>query len=384
MRIRSNCIFVYETHSTTLSNGVVSTYTETLLGQTTTLSNGHTTTVPYSTLPTSGTYSSSSPSSGSGTSNSASSGSAYSSNTGTTSNSASTTATSTGAGTGRASTGTATSPSSATTTAASHSSSSSSTPPASVLAGGIVGGFAGLAVLLLVAMFLIRYYRRRSAQMHQLTESESQATHPPPTSRAPGMAERAGLLPLTTAAGAFFKTRFHPVSQAGPGEGEAAAAQERGFTRVSGRKLPSAFSPGMEQHHGVGAASAAGAAGVGTAAGTAAAAARDQRNDSDPSRSLSNHSFYRDSSGFYGGEGEGSPHDEYPTREMIQPGPARTPTVHPGGPWTLSPGTTPGRASPISPRVAGHGGGERADTPATMASLWTVEGSRGSRFTEEV
>lgn len=177
------------------------------------------------------------------------------------------------------------------------------------------------------------------------------------------MAERAGLRPIIGAVPALF--RPHSRSQESVPE-----PAERGFTRVSGRKLPSSFSPGI--------------------------------NSPPPTMpltgqeaNLSSTSFYRDSAGFYGGEGaapqtptaakvppSGGGADEGVT---LSPGPQRRPTVHAGGPYTMSPTT----ASPATPKMPG----DMTRSPPVTGSTATFDRSetptsldptRGSRFTEEV
>lgn len=195
----------------------------------------------------------------------------------------------------------------------------------------------------------------------------------------PGMAERAGLRPLAGAVPAFFRHSNRSVEPPEPAE--------RGFTRVSGRKLPSQFSPGM--------ASMPPPSMPLQAPGARSPSAEHERN-------LSSTSFYRDSDGFYGGTGTAftghtpSPSESLdppqarggggPTSEelVISPGPQRTPTVHRGGPYTMSPSSTvpstprmpPSPAQPSS-GVYSPGGpfGDRSETPTD---------ERSSRFTEEV
>ena len=117
-------------------------------------------------------------------------------------------------------------------------------------------------------------------------------------------------------------------------------------------------------------------------------------------RNLSSHSFYRDSYGFYGGEGPGGEHQQriqspdltMPSPPLdggemtLSPGPRRTPTVHAGGPYNFSnPGTPTGNHRhhsyladyPVDPAAPSPPGHIRSDTPSTIDN-------RSSRFTEEV
>lgn len=246
----------------------------------------------------------------------------------------------------------------------------------------------------------------------------------------PGMAERAGLRPLVGAVPAFF--RHSNRSSEPPPSGE------RGFTRVSGRKLPSQFSAGMSSSEPYPAPPPM----HGASMPLAAAGARSP--DVEHERNLSSTSFYRDSDGFYGGEGPAvsspsgaaagagagagitmgftghspspsesleDPHNAAgargPTPEemTLSPGPRRTPTVHRGGPYTMTPSSTvPSTpAMPLSPAAPSSGvgsptlpafgadgrgaygvvgGGEYARSEATSEGVGG--GDRGSRFTEEV
>ncbi|TKA23812.1 hypothetical protein B0A54_17494 [Friedmanniomyces endolithicus] len=266
--------------------------------------------------------------------------------------------------------------------------SNNTTAPPGTIAGGVVGGAAGLAVILLIAMLFLRYYRRRSQLGHQALPANAglspEPDHTRDLSRGPGMAERAGLMP---ALGAAVPALFRHSNRSAEGP----APSERSFTRVSGRKLPSSFSPGMS---------------------TTGAPPPPPPPPGMPlagsEHNLSTTSFYRDSSGFYGGgssntgvessvsPGEGAPLAAAGAAEALtlSPGPQRRPTVHTGGPYTMSsPPMGPGASSPTSPsRLLRKGGGSgsppgTAGTAATFERSGTpssLEGGRGSRFTEEV
>lgn len=211
--------------------------------------------------------------------------------------------------------------------------------------------------------------------MQPLTESEAaRSIEGSGTPGGPGMAERAGIAPVLAPllGGGVFKHRREAETAPAP-------TGERGFQRVSGRKLPSAFSEGME--------------GVSSPPGMPVAFGLGR----DPSDS----SHYRDSSGLQLETGPfADPDDEGDEMISPRPGPARQATLHPGGPWALSPpataATVSGPASPMTPTFTQHmlsptdgrfsphsppGTGQRSVTPATISSF---EGSRGSRFTEEV
>jgi hypothetical protein len=196
------------------------------------------------------------------------------------------------------------------------------------------------------------------------------------------MAERAGIRPFAAAIPALFKHQNRSQEDPEP--------SERGFTKVSGRKLPSQFSEGMSSLD-------TGAAGR---YNRPVQAPDMPLNGSDQNleRNLSSHSFYRDSYGFYGGEGgelHQSPDLTIPSPpesgEMtLSPGPRRTPTVHAGGPYNISNPSTPipnhhhsyfadypvdvTATSPPGTAINTYG---RSDTPSSLDN-------RSSRFTEEV
>lgn len=261
--------------------------------------------------------------------------------------------------------------------------------PAGTIAGGVVGGAAGLALVLLAAMLFLRWYRRKAGAGHHALPPNSAAMSPDldqaaPMSRGgPGMAERAGLMPFVAAVPGLFRHQNRSQgSDAGAGTGE------RGFQRVSGRKLPSQFSEGM----------------TGPSRNiTSPPPTMPLVGGSTAHGNMSNTSFYRDSQGFYGGEGQDqhanpfsdvSPLDTSPSEAergaragepIMSPGPQRRPTVHQGGPYVMSPTTASSNArdtlSPSSPPWTNTGTSatfSRSETPASL------EGSRGSRFMEEV
>ncbi|KXT14702.1 hypothetical protein AC579_6379 [Pseudocercospora musae] len=229
---------------------------------------------------------------------------------------------------------------------------SNSPPPAGTIAGGVVGGCAGLAVIVLIAMLFVRWYRRRSRLGHQAlppASSDSPEQHGD-LPRGPGMAERAGLMPLAAAVPAKFR---HQNRSTEPSE-----SPERGFTRISGRKLPSAWSEGMSSPP-----------------------LEMPLNAATTSTAGASASYYRDSQGQYGGDGTGFPPSSptasptspasshgplrSSTHEMMtmSPGPQRQPQLHAGGPYGF---------------VGAPSGVQRSDTPSSL------DPSRNSRFTEEM
>ena len=159
------------------------------------------------------------------------------------------------------------------------------------------------------------------------------------------------------AAAASFFSRFSGSSR-GTVDLGGALGQERGFQRISGRKLPSAFSEGMTS-------------------------------DSVPfdRATLSGSSFYRDSQGFYGSPGvaatataAGRSHHAGVEKEMLMPSPARTPVVH-------HPEEHPPLRDPVVPSSAPQSPPQppQSEPRGTLGrSHPSHDGSRGSKFTEGV
>ncbi|TAQ84559.1 hypothetical protein B7494_g7109 [Chlorociboria aeruginascens] len=169
----------------------------------------------------------------------------------------------------------------------------------------------------------------------------------PPSQPSRGMTERRSILFAVPAA--FATLAGHKrSSQRTDRTVSSTAGSERGFYRVSGRKLPSVLRSGGDGYGG----------GV------------------DPdTATLSGTSFYRDSQGFYGGPG--SPPLVRPgTRErdsgipVMRPSPARTPVTE-QGPFTEPSAEPPPLVPPRRPDALGR-------------SHPSQDGSHTSRFTEEV
>jgi hypothetical protein len=244
--------------------------------------------------------------------------------------------------------------------------------PAGTIAGGVVGGAAGLALIALMVLLFLRRYKKRAQLGHlalpanaagPVTGSSGGAS-----SRGAGMAERAGLMPFAGAVPALFRHQSrsqHSGSETG----------ERGFQRVAGRKLPSAFSEGM----------------TGPPLPPTSPPPTMPLVDADNhERNLSAHSFYRDSAGFYGGDGSSSSPDPFSDTNLpaavagtgaaeqmiMSPGPQRRPTIHKAQsnvqPASVAASGTPSWTPSHTAAFA------RSDTPASL------DGSRNSRFTEEV
>lgn len=248
------------------------------------------------------------------------------------------------------------------TAAASDTDSGSGSTPTPTVVGSVVGSIAGFALILAILLFLLRRHKRKQRGGALQLSGNDAADNQPIASSGQQMATRSNALP------AAFLNRFSSTSKS---TADTSTTGERGFQRISGRKLPSAFSEGMTSEQF--------ARGEGT---------------------LSGSSFYTDDQGFYGGPGgaaaAGATNKEFGkeigetggnsgavgTKERIMPSPARTPVVHHAGdapPWgasrngggsTLSPPQSP------NPSVPPRGTLGRSHP--------SHDGSRGSRFTEDV
>lgn len=226
--------------------------------------------------------------------------------------------------------------------------------------GSVVGSLAGAALVLAIILLLLRRHKRKlRGGPLQLTHDHHADHHTDHhTNNQPAMQQVQGPVRASLVPSAFLN-RFSGLSRS---TADTSSPTERSFQRVSGRKLPSAFSEGMTSDQF-------------SRGGT-----------------MSGSSFYQDDHGTYGGVG-GS-HKEYGgdfgkeigERSMagdvgtmnLRPSPARTPVIrHPDeNPFddtnrsTLSPPTSPN--PDLSPRAA------------LGRSLHSADGSRSSRFTENV
>lgn len=238
------------------------------------------------------------------------------------------------------STGTSTDPSSSASPGSAAS--NEDVAPPGVIAGGVIGSVAG-AVILVVLAFMILRWRRNQRRPQPVTLPEDGRRQMAPVldpfadPRAPPAppTERSSATPAPFAAAAFARRRkeAHP-----PGES--------GFQRISGRKLPSAFSPGMTQDQ------------------IAQEAAKRDTMLSDVT------------SGSRISQGSGSASEGEQPREM--PGPARTPVIHHAGLW--APNLSPTPEHPAAPVGATLAPSPRPGTGRTGS----FNSHRGSRFTEDV
>lgn len=228
--------------------------------------------------------------------------------------------------------------------------------------GTVVGSLAGVAILLFIILFVIKRHKQtqRGGALQLTGDDRTDASQP--TTYNPA---RTSFVPPS------FLNRFSGASRS---TAESSGTGERSFQRISGRKLPSAFSEGMTSEQ------FAAGRGEGT---------------------LSGSSFYHDDKGFYGGPGvfskdfgdksafdketgETSNVGTMGTEARVRPSPAQTPVIrhaddtpvwgtpHNGGD-TLSPPMTP---NPDFPPRGSLGRSHPSRDGSTI--------SRNSRFTENV
>ncbi|KAF2139734.1 uncharacterized protein K452DRAFT_310627 [Aplosporella prunicola CBS 121167] len=248
------------------------------------------------------------------------------------------------------------------------------------IVGGVLGGLAGLALLLTLILLLLKWYKRKQKGTAALTGGNGQDRPQDPFADPVGAGDGNRAMEQR---GSFFPAAGF-LGRLGGGNKEIAPppplAEERGFQRISGRKLPSAFSPGMSSEDPF----------------------RDPFDDDATEHTFSG-SFNRDSHGFYGNHGgAGTPpmspitaaatalhgassSNHHPEEENMRPSPARTPVVHqgPGGHTSMLWG--PGETLSIPPDSPRRPGSHSSTPRGTLGrSHPSHDGSRGSRFTEDV
>ncbi|KAF1936498.1 hypothetical protein EJ02DRAFT_83298 [Clathrospora elynae] len=210
--------------------------------------------------------------------------------------------------------------------------------------GSVVGSLAGAALILAIVLLLLRRHKRKCGGALQLTGDDH-------TDNVQSVRQ----VPTTTFVPAAFLHRFSGMS--GKTALTNSSAGEPSFQRISGRKLPSAFSEGMTSDQ------------VSRGA------------------TISGSTFYQDDQGIYGSPGTIKEFgkeigDTTMARESgqmnIRPSPARTPVIrHPDD--DVDPFTDHNHLSPPQ--------SPKPEFPArgTLGrSLHSADGSRSSRFTENV
>ncbi|KAF3040730.1 hypothetical protein E8E12_008145 [Didymella heteroderae] len=227
--------------------------------------------------------------------------------------------------------------------------------------GSVVGSLAGAALILAIILMLLRRHKRRQGGALQLTDS-----HPTDNEQqsmrqvqAPPRLARASLVPSA------FLNRFSGLSKS---TADTSSPTERSFQRVSGRKLPSAFSEGMTS---------------------------DQFSRSGHMSGMTESSFYTDDHGTYGGPGLNKEYGGGFGKETgespfaggagsmnFRPSPARTPIIHHPNENPFD-DTNQALSPPMSPNPFSSPA-DLSPRAALGRSLHSADGSRSSRFTENV
>jgi hypothetical protein len=188
----------------------------------------------------------------------------------------------------------------------------SSAPSTPVVVGSVVASVAGASILIFVLLLVVRWWKRNQSRVSlgeggAIGDGRESAPGGAPSG---GMVERrrslAHVVPDALAGMIGYKKSQQRAETDQPFS--SAAGSERGFYRVSGRKLPSVLHSGGDGYGG------------GYGAGN----------------TLSGSSFYKDSPGLYDGTGGPSSPTIGITIErdsgvpIMRPGPARTPVTEPG------------------------------------------------------
>ncbi|KAF1360959.1 hypothetical protein EJ07DRAFT_177069 [Lizonia empirigonia] len=227
--------------------------------------------------------------------------------------------------------------------------------------GSVVGSLAGAALILAIILILLRRHKRRRQNGGALQLTDSHPTDNEQAMRqtqAPAPA-RASLVPSA------FLNRFSGLSRS---TADTSSPTERSFQRVSGRKLPSAFSEGMTSDQF-------------TQSGT-----------------MSGASFYQDDHGTYGSPGGlNKEHGGGFGKEIgetsfaggagtmnLRPGPARTPVIRHPDENPFSDTNRSNLSPPMSPNPFTSPSPDLSPRAALGRSLHSADGSRSSRFTENV
>lgn len=136
------------------------------------------------------------------------------------------------------------------TAGADSSGATSSAPTTPVIIGGVVGGIAGLSIVVLLFMFLIRWHKRNNRGVRLDTATHGPEDRPDTVTQGlrsvqtSSMTQRRSVAAVPAALASFagikrFSQRNDATRAAPPAEGG-----EKGFYRVSGRKLPSVMQHG--------------------------------------------------------------------------------------------------------------------------------------------
>ncbi|MCJ1274375.1 hypothetical protein MMC21_002171 [Puttea exsequens] len=302
------------------------------------------------------------------------------------------------------------SPSASTSTSSGGSGGGGIPPTTQKLVGGIIGGCAGIALILFAILFFFRWRRNRMTARRNISP-------PIPLTLAPGgpgtMTQRSSTAPIA-AAGLLGRLRPASSQTAGTVTSSSTGPSEKGFQKISGRKLPSVLASGGDGYGDArgttGPSRPPGAGGRSLTPGQGPHAGLGPGLRPSPPHSLSGSSFYRDSHGFYGGVAPTSANDAADTTENssspspqfsaplavagrgatgelpnIRPSPARTPVIHQPG---QVPMRTPSRPTPPSRPTRNTPPPIISDFPRPPRdglgrSHPSQDGSRGSRFRED-
>lgn len=272
-------------------------------------------------------------------------------------------------------------------------------------------------MILVILLLLFRWRRGRLGNRRTISPPVPQTIGHGGVPQIGNMTQRSSTAPI--AAAGFFRS-LRPTSSQTATTADTAPS-ERGFQKISGRKLPSVLASGGDgwgdsPAAGPAAGSTGAAAGLGMAAGVAKG--RSPFDDPlpgqrpSPPHSLSGSSFYRDSHGFYGGVvpeeqteassspgssssptyfaplgasagrsnvplGHGSPSRRDEAAQM-RPGPARTPVINQPGFGSIRGGAPPRPIRATPPPAGLH-----PVRDGLGRSHPSQDGSRGSRFRED-
>ena len=193
--------------------------------------------------------------------------------------------------------------------------------------GGVIGGIAGAIILLLLAIFFLRWRKRRLQTSWVVSDGQSNDRA---SARSSNISLAAAAARLSTPMRLF--SPWRDSSQ--PAGAEAAPSSERGFQKISGRKLPSIFRTGGD--------------GFDVVPGPSSSQPISPRIPS-PTEGI----------------GEGIP--------VIRPSPARTPVA-----------SSPSRSIAHQPTWVTHGTAISPPPDPVGRSHPHTDGSRGSRFTESI
>lgn len=250
-------------------------------------------------------------------------------------------------------------PAGSTTTAAASSNGNNGMPPTKTLVGGICGGIAGLVLIIAALLFLLRWRKGRVGQRRDISPPVPQSAEAGSAALGGGgaMTQRSSLrstAPIAAAAGLL--GRLRPASSQ-TATTSSTGPSEKGFQKISGRKLPSVLHSGGDGYgdtpvRGPNTGPRPQPKAITPGQGPFAGLAPGLRPPS-PQRSLSGSSFYRDSHGFYGGvvPVEGSSDNRTDPSSSPTSSSPTFPAPPSAGAPLISAGHPPGRSSPGIPNI---------------------------------